>query len=195
MLLNCGMNTATPPTPVPSLRHLFLVTMTFGLVALTPPSAEALTLTLDDPNPVLVIPDSGSFVHIFTGTLSLDRNFSVGEAELLFPFINGAIPGLEGNIINFPYPGAENGGTYVGGLFSFVINSTALPGFYNERFGGGPAFFSITAMDGNNDISSSVNYTITLARSTSVPDGGFTSLLLVGALGTLGLISRRRSQS
>lgn len=169
--------------------------LSLGLLALTPRTAEALTLTLDEPHAVLVIPESGSFVHTFTGTLSFDRGFDWSSTELLFPFIDGALPGIvTANLINIPYPGAENGGLFAGGLFTFSIQSTDLPGFYNQALGGGPATLSIGVWDGINQVTATQPYTITLVDSARVPDGGITSLLCLGALGTLGWFHRRGLQ-
>lgn len=178
---------------LPRVPHTFLVALTFGLLALTNPSAQAVTLTLNDPNPTLVVPSSGSITHTFTGTLSFDPGFSLNSATLLFPFINGGAPGLFGNNINFPYSDANEGGTFSGGLFTIEIFSTSPFGSYNQRFGGGPATFgvSLSERQGNTTLSASAPYTVTLVPSAGVPDGGGTLLLLVGALGTLGWIKRR----
>jgi hypothetical protein len=196
MLAVCGMQNPCNTLRLPPFRHGFLAALSLGLVALTPRTAEALTLTLDDPHPVIVIPDSGSLVHTFTGTLSFDRGFTWSAASLYFPFIDGALPVISGgSIINAPYTAAENEGIFSGGLFSFIINSTDLPGFYNQAFGGGPATFSIEVWDGINQVSVEKSYTITLVDSARVPDGGVTSLLWLGALGTLGWFHRRGLQA
>jgi hypothetical protein len=134
------------------------------------------TVTLDDPNPTLVIPSSGSFTHTFSGTISVVSPFSIDDAELFFPFINCAPPGLlTGNIINFPFAG-----TYVGDLFTYEINATDTPGFYNEQLGGGLATFTVKASSSRVQASGSAAYSINLV--TSVPESSpvFVASILLG---------------
>lgn len=170
-------------------RKILLLTPAVGLVAATSRPVLAgvpvagVTLTLDDPFPTLVIPSSGSFTHTFTGTVSFTPGLAWDESALFYPFINGALPGIQtGANINVPYPGAENGGIFSGGLFTFEISSTDLPGVYNEAFGGGPATLNVWATDGTTRYSDTVSYTITLVSSpTSVPESspiGVASVLL-----------------
>lgn len=158
-------------------RSALLAAHAVGALALATQPTQAgnvvaVSLTLDDPFPTLVIPSSGSFVHTFTGTLSFSTGFNFAEAELFFPFVNGAVPGLSGEIINTPYTAANNGGLFTGGLFTIEVSSTDLPGVYNEQFGGGPATFGVKVAGALGGILEDTEpYTVTLvAAPTSVPE-------------------------
>jgi hypothetical protein len=169
---NC-MHLGFPTHLTLRIPSVLLVAHTVGLLnlAATPVPVAGVTLTLDNPNPTIALPLSGSIEHVFTGTLSFAPGFTWSETTLLYPFIDGALPGLvTGGNLGFPYPGAENGGSYVGDLFKFTINASDTPGVYDEGFGGGPATYRITATDGVTSPFDFEPYTITLVAHPVIPE-------------------------
>jgi len=184
------------------LLHVRTAVASFGLLSLTllPLHAGgAPVLTLDDPNPIISVPSSGSIFHNFGGTLSFSLGFEFDGATLLFPFINGASPGLtSGEFLNIPYSDAADGGTFAGDLFRYQIGSAATLGFYNEEFGGGPATLEVRSHNAAGAIETvSAPYTITLVAASAVPEPSSLVLLAVGSvmLFAAGGVHRRRWKS
>lgn len=170
-----------------------------GLLAILPASANAaVTLVLNDPNPTVVIPSSGSITLTFTGTLSIGQGFYWSGTTLHYPFVDAGVfpPGLTSGVILAAASNANNGGTLTDEpMFSFDISSTDLPGLYDENFAGGPVTFVVNAenRDTGEQVSAEVPYTINLvAEPVTVPESSPWAVAGLLFVATAGFRSWRR---
>ena len=105
------------------------------------PAAQALTVTLADPNQTIVRPGSGSVEVLFSGTVTFGDDERFDSASLSSPRRSEALDySLE--LSEICPPGGDlsvcrKGGT--GLLFSFLVKSTDPLGLYDRRQVDGPA--------------------------------------------------------
>lgn len=158
--------------------------LTLCLALATLGRAEAGFLIVDNPNPIIARPLTGSITYNVTGSISFDPGFILNGSSVDFAF-DANRDSLQPVLVT-ALGAASNGGVYTGTLFTVTISATTATGVYNTNFAGtAPPAYSVRATGSNNQVQSfSRNYTITV-NGAAVPEPS--SLALCGVAGALGL--------
>jgi len=187
------MRTIRPSTPSSATR---LLTILFVALALRLPvavEAVPITLSLDNPNAVVVQPSSGSITVNFFGTITVDPAYHLFSWGILSPY-NATLT----SDLGFPYPAPEftafvgQSGTYTGLLFWITVTSTTPLDFYGYDYLGNPCLFFVDAepIAGGETTNASQAYSVLVTNGFSVPDYGSSMALFGMSLGGLCLFQR-----
>jgi hypothetical protein len=156
-----------------------------------------ITLSLDNPDPTVTLPTTGTRNFVFTGTVTATAvsgspqiDFSIFSPMLLSPpFVSlfaNIDGGLENNIENI----LSSGGTFTGPIFDVTISSSDPLGKYEL---GNVAIIELLPT-GNPSASS--GFTVTLATPTAAPEPSTAVLSAFGAVAFMayGWSRHRRAQ-
>lgn len=163
-------------------------------------ASHALTVNLiiDDADPTVIRPDSGTTIYNFTGTALVTGQSNAWSLSVFFPYLQG---NNTDNLITMAHPDliqglnhirGTDGGVYSGNLFSVQVQSTSDLGLYDHRFNSAElpevrlAFYDPQGTTGNDIETFQVNV-------APVPEP--TTLVLLGSSLALAAITKRRKST
>ena len=188
------------------IKTILVITL---LILLAASNGIASYLTLDDPNPTIVRPASGSLTYDFTGTISLDEGLTKGPITISFAFLrsfNPRNPNVNRMIDADFNPDLRSftEGFFSGTLFSCNIDSEDFLGLYKynpDSLDSKPGYTIEVTGEGGAGTPLRANYSINLISGVhkpttmvlaSVPEPTTMLLLSLGLIGLAGV--RRKMQ-
>lgn len=152
-----------------------------------PLQAVPIKLTIDNPHQTVVRPANGVIALDFIGTVMIGHRFSFEEAILDVDYDRSSNHGIPTQLGSLNFSDADHGGSISGVLFTALINSSTVPGFYGFHFGGNePAEFSIEASDERRFVTASQAFSIRVIASDA------SGTLLLSSIATSSLLLLRR---
>jgi hypothetical protein len=186
------------------LSCLFLAAMLLAPAVQAVPMADPVTLSLDNPNQVTAAPSSGVTTLSFSGTVTIDPNYTPFSANADAPYNSSSTLFLSGMFdpafLAFFFPGTSQG-TYTGTIFTLDVPAGTPPDFYGYQFMTsnlsllklGVVVFDDKAnvVNGSLEFFAQEAFSVTVTNGNQVPESGGT-LLLLGA-SVVGICCVRRS--
>ncbi len=167
--------------------------MLIAVASFAGPARASLLLTLDNPNPSVGVPSSGTTLLNFTGTIQIDPGNTVSSLGFDYPF-NSSLQGLIGPLGAGGFAATDTV-PFVGVLFTIQVPASTSPGLYFQRFAGGSPTFTVGETNTLNGLSTSVSlaYSVNVTGpSLPTPEPSSLAMLISGGLGVVIVWRRKR---
>lgn len=191
-------------------RLVLLVSALLTLFAFTA-TAVPLTLSLSNPNQMTAAPSSGVTTLSFSGTVTIDPDYSPYSANFDFPYNSSSTNSLTGlfnsNFLTFFGPGTSNG-TYTGVIFTIDVPSGTPADLYAYQFmssnlsmltlgvarNSGGCIVEGCFVNGGppSTFFASQAFSVNVTNGSQVPEGGSSVLLLAASVAGLLFVRRIR---